>query len=46
MRRTGQLAITSGIVGVLATVVLIAFYILEAPQAVAAGYPAAGPTSG
>jgi hypothetical protein len=37
MRRTGQLAIASGIVGVLATVVLIAFYILEAPQAVAAG---------
>jgi hypothetical protein len=37
IRRTGQLAIASGIVGVLATVVLIAFYILEAPQAVAAG---------
>jgi hypothetical protein len=37
MRRTGQLAIASGIVGVLATVVLIAFYVLEAPQAVAAG---------
>jgi hypothetical protein len=37
LRRTGQLAIASGIVGGLATVVLIAFYILEAPQAVAAG---------
>ncbi|MDQ6883347.1 MAG: hypothetical protein M3077_03770 [Candidatus Dormibacteraeota bacterium] len=37
MRRVGQLAIASGIVGILATVVLIAFYILEAPQALAAG---------
>ncbi len=37
MRLTGQLAIASGIVGLLATAVLIAFYILEAPQAVAAG---------
>jgi hypothetical protein len=37
MRRTGQLAIASGIVGILATAVLFAFYILEAPQAVAAG---------
>jgi hypothetical protein len=37
MRRIGWLAIASGIVGILATVVLIAFYALEAPQAVAAG---------
>src|ERR1700737_1202598 len=37
MRRIGLLAIASGIVGILATVVLIAFYALEAPQAVAAG---------
>jgi hypothetical protein len=36
-RRTGQLAIASGIVGIIATVVLIAFYALEAQQAVAAG---------
>jgi hypothetical protein len=37
VRRAGQVTIASGIVGVVATVVLIAFYILEAPQAVAAG---------
>src|SRR3984893_18291388 len=37
IRRIGRLAIASGIVGILATVVLIAFYSLEAPQAVAAG---------
>ncbi len=37
MRLTGQLAIASGIVGILATAVLLAFYLLEAPQAVAAG---------
>jgi hypothetical protein len=37
MRLIGQLAIASGIVGILATVVLIAFYLFEAPQAVAAG---------
>ena len=37
MRLTGQLAVASGIVGIVATAVLIAFYILEAPQAVAAG---------
>jgi hypothetical protein len=36
-RLTGQLAIASGLVGIVATAVLIAFYILEAPQAVAAG---------
>ena len=35
--RAGQLAIASGIVGILATLVLIAFFILEAPQTVAAG---------
>jgi hypothetical protein len=34
---TGQLAIASGIVGIVATAVLLAFYLLEAPQAVAAG---------
>jgi len=33
----GQTAIASGIVGILATAVLLAFYLLEAPQAVAAG---------
>ena len=37
MRLAGRLAIASGIVGILATAVLLAFYILEAPQAVAAG---------
>ncbi len=37
MRLTGQLAIASGLVGIIATGVLIAFYLLEAPQAVAAG---------
>lgn len=37
MRLTGQLAIASGIVGIMATAVLLAFYLLEAPQAVAAG---------
>ncbi len=36
-RLNGQLAIASGIVGILATAVLLAFYLLEAPQAVAAG---------
>ncbi len=37
MRLAGRLAIASGIVGILATAVLLAFYLLEAPQAVAAG---------
>ncbi len=37
MRSAGRLAIASGIVGILATAVLLAFYLLEAPQAVAAG---------
>lgn len=37
MRLTGQLAIASGTVGIMATAVLLAFYLLEAPQAVAAG---------
>ncbi len=37
MRLIGQLAIASGIVGILATAVLLAFYLLEAPHAVAVG---------
>jgi hypothetical protein len=36
MRLAGQLAIASGIVGILATAVLLAFYLLDAPQAVGA----------
>ena len=37
MRLAGRLAIASGLVGILATAVLLAFYLLEAPRAVAAG---------
>jgi hypothetical protein len=37
MRLNGQLPIASGIVGILATAVLVAFYVLDVPQLVASG---------
>lgn len=37
LRLTGQLAIASGIIGIVATAVLVAFYILDVPQVVASG---------
>src|SRR2546425_6394355 len=37
MRLAGRLAIASGLVGILATAVLLAFYLLDARRAVAAG---------
>jgi hypothetical protein len=37
MRLNGQLAIASGIIGIVATAVLVAFYILDVPQVVASG---------